>query len=86
VQSQQENAWHTVAMARKGSKVWVHHPAYNPATGAKDIKRVDGISGTATVQHLFQQWPNVAGMSVQGPLSSYMAITGKMECKGRRAQ
>jgi hypothetical protein len=85
-QSQHENNWHTVAMARQGSKVWVHDPAYDSAAYAGSVKRVDGVPGTANVRRLIQQWPNVRGVYFQGPPSSYMEISGQMECMGRSAQ
>jgi hypothetical protein len=85
-QSQGENNWHTVAMARKGDKVWVHDPAYIATAHAGNVKRVDTVPGSRIVHSLVQNWSPVQGVYFQGPPSSYTAIPGQMECMGRSAQ
>jgi hypothetical protein len=85
-QSQGQNNWHTVAMARNGSTVWVHDSEYNAAEHAGNVKRVDGVHGTGNVHRLIHQWAPVQGVYFQGPPPSYVARPGQLECMGRSAQ
>jgi hypothetical protein len=82
--SQGANEWHTVAMARDGNRVFVHDAAYDAATHAGNVKRVDGVSGTGMVHRLVHTWPQVQGVYFQGPPSSYDPT--QRECMGRSAQ
>jgi hypothetical protein len=84
-QSQGANDWHTVAMARRGSEVWVHDSAYDAAAHVGTVKRVDGVHGTGMVHRLVQTWPQVQGVYFQGPPSGVYGA-GQMECMGRSVQ
>jgi hypothetical protein len=85
-QSQGDNNWHTVAMARQGTQVWIHDSMYNAAAHAGNAKRVEGVHGTSIAHKIILEWSLVTGVWFQGPPSAYIANSGQMECMGRSAQ
>jgi hypothetical protein len=85
-QWQDQNDWHTVAMARQGDQVWVHDPAYVAASYAGTTWRADAVHDTRNVHELVQAWAPVQGVHFQGPPSTYTAQPSQLEFMGRSAQ
>lgn len=61
-QSQGANSWHTVAMARQETQVWIHDSMYSADVHAGNVKRIEGVHGTNIVHAIIQDWSSVTGV------------------------
>jgi hypothetical protein len=82
-----QNNWHTVAVVRIGSTVWIHDPAYQFLDHKGKTNRMDSINGTKMVYRMVQEWKAVTEIWVQGPDPKFAArLDNNLDCMGRSAQ